>query len=277
MSNEFRRNEMGLPHPYRVGIIGGTSYVSTELYYHRINKLVNEAMGGLTSSPILLESLEFGVIDALMKAGDWKKVEKILQESAEFLVAGKVDLVAIASNTLHRVVPRLDFSYLPFIHIGTAIAEKVKAAKVSRVGFFGTKETMQGDFIIGRIQEAGVEVFTPDEHQQDAINAAIFDEYCVGNFNTTNRLLLYGIACQMCKKYEIEGLVLGCTELGEAFSEGYRTNLIRACVDGEPTCDPTLTGPSDTGMPKLQQFHFFDSAEIHIQAIANACIYGPVA
>ena len=46
----------------RVGLIGGTSWVSSEHYYRRLNRGVAVRAGGLSSAPVTLWSVEFGEI-----------------------------------------------------------------------------------------------------------------------------------------------------------------------------------------------------------------------
>jgi len=262
-----------LPKPYRIGIIGGTSPTSTTLYYNKINARVNTALGGLTSAPIHLASLEFGQIDAFMRQNDWERIFNVLDTAVGVFHYAEVDAVAIASNTLHRLAPQLieeSLDGLPLIHIGEAIAQKVKETDIKRVGFFGTKETMQADFITGYIKDLGVEVVVPNEEDQNRINSAIFQEYCRGEFNTANRRLLFNIACELCRDQEIEGLVLGCTELGSAFSEEWQKMLIRGCTG---VANENEKIPIE--LPILSNFYFFDSEDIHVNAIVDFCLNGP--
>ena len=54
-----------------IGIIGGMSPSSTELYYSRLNTSVRAALGGLHSADLLIRSVDFAEIEALQSAGDW--------------------------------------------------------------------------------------------------------------------------------------------------------------------------------------------------------------
>ena len=262
----------GLPKPYKLGLIGGTSSKSTLPYYDKINDRVNAHFGGLTSAPILLASLEFGQIDAFMRMGDWERIFNVLDTAISVFDYAEVDGVAIASNTLHRLAPRLDESLegRPLIHIGEVTAQAVKQTGIKKVGFMGTRITMEEDFITDYIRNIGVEVVIPSEKDRADINNAIFKEYCVGNFNTANRELLYNITRKMFAEHGIEGMVLGCTELGQALNVSWQKKFIREC-----TGNPLPNDDRIENAPIVTDFHFFDSEKIHVDALVDFCINGP--
>lgn len=272
-----------LARPYFVGIVGGTSYVSTIEYYKTTIERVNATLGGLTSAPILLYSLEFGQIKRYMDLDDWSAIANILFNVIDDLWLVGVKVVAIASNTLHRAIPLLegavnwkdlddDSDGITLIHIGDVVAKKVTAAGIKRVGLLGTKETMQGDFIKKFLVERGIEVVVPDSNNQDKLNDLIFNEYCNGYFNTKTCSDLYDIIAQMCCQDYIEGVILGCTELGEALNVEWRNLLIGGHLDHDFEVDARESDPKLA--ESMQNFQIFDSAEIHIEAIANYCITG---
>ena len=55
-----------------IGILGGMSPSSTELYYGHLNRGVRSALGGLHSADCLIRSVDFGEVEALQVAGDWE-------------------------------------------------------------------------------------------------------------------------------------------------------------------------------------------------------------
>ena len=54
-----------------IGLIGGMSWESTALYYHHLNRLVRDRLGGLHSAQLMLWSFDFAAIAARQQAGDW--------------------------------------------------------------------------------------------------------------------------------------------------------------------------------------------------------------
>ena len=56
-----------------IGLLGGMSWESTELYYRWINEGVKLQLGGLHSARIALVSVDFQEIETLQHAGDWAR------------------------------------------------------------------------------------------------------------------------------------------------------------------------------------------------------------
>ena len=61
----------------KLGIIGGTSWGSTALYYDHINRAVAKRLGGLHSATLAIESLDLAPLAAMQQAGDWDGVARI--------------------------------------------------------------------------------------------------------------------------------------------------------------------------------------------------------
>ena len=66
----------------KLGLIGGMSWVSTAMYYDQINKAVARRLGGLSSAPLVIESVDFAPIAALQAAGEWGRLGAMMAESA---------------------------------------------------------------------------------------------------------------------------------------------------------------------------------------------------
>ena len=88
-----------------IGILGGMSPSSTELYYGHLNRGVRSALGGLHSADCLIRSVDFGEVEALQVAGDWEGAGQMLAEAAAGLEAGGAELLILATNTMHKVPP----------------------------------------------------------------------------------------------------------------------------------------------------------------------------
>ncbi|WP_223276355.1 aspartate/glutamate racemase family protein [Sphingomonas daechungensis] len=71
----------------KLGIIGGTSWSSTALYYNHINRAVAQRLGGFHSARLVLESVDFADLIALEDANDWDGVAKLNIDAAQRLQA----------------------------------------------------------------------------------------------------------------------------------------------------------------------------------------------
>ena len=55
-----------------LGLIGGTTWVSTVDYYKYINQLTHERLGGSESARLILYSINFGDLVRFENADDWE-------------------------------------------------------------------------------------------------------------------------------------------------------------------------------------------------------------
>jgi aspartate racemase len=83
----------------KLGIIGGTSWSSTALYYDYINRGIAQRLGGFHSARLTIESVDFADLIALEHADDWDGVAKLNIDAAQRLQAAGADGVLMACNT----------------------------------------------------------------------------------------------------------------------------------------------------------------------------------
>jgi len=198
----------------KIGIIGGLSWKSTIEYYRIINEEVHQQLGGLHSAKLVIESYDFDRIESLQRNGHWDEITQILIDSAMKLINSGAEVIVIATNTLHKLVPQIQNEIeVPIFHIADATAREILKQKYKKVALLGTKYTMQEDFYKGKlIKEYNIEVITPNIVGQEIINNIIFDELCKGIISEASRdAILYMI--DGCKKQGAQAVVLGCTEL----------------------------------------------------------------
>jgi aspartate racemase len=113
-----------------------------------------------------------------------------------------------------------------------ATCKKANDMGLKRVGLFGTKFTMQGGFYDEIFFPLGIEVFTPEQNDREYIHAKYMNELVKGIILDETREELINIAEKMKKSHEIQGLILGGTELPLVLNE--------TGVHGIPFLDTTL-------------------------------------
>jgi aspartate racemase len=203
-----------------LGIIGGTSWESTAVYYRLINEGVRDRLGGLHSAHLVLASVDFHGYADDMSAGRWDEVEAGLSSEADRLLAASVDAILIASNTMHIFADSISLrTGLPLIHISDAAAVAIKKTGARRVGLLGTRPSMEKGFYKERLSRMfGIEAVIPDEEDRREIHRIIFEELCRGIFDEGSRRRLLAIIAVLRSK-GVEGVVLGCTELPLAIKQ----------------------------------------------------------
>ena len=202
-----------------IGLIGGMSWESTELYYRVINETVKENLGGLHSAKCLLYSVNFEEIEKYQSTDQWEKSAEVLTEIAKKLEDAGADFIGICTNTMHKTVPYMEKNInIPILHIAEATAEEIKAQNIKKVALLGTKYTMIEDFYKEKILESGIEVIIPNEDDIKIINDIIYDELCLGKVEFKSKEKYLKIIEKM-KNQGAKGVILGCTEIGLLISQ----------------------------------------------------------
>jgi aspartate racemase len=202
-----------------IGLIGGMSWESTITYYQLLNEAAKDALGGLHSAKILLYSVDFFEIEALMSRGDWDAAAVLLGDVAVRLERAGADFVLICTNTLHKVAPEVQARItVPLVHIAEAAADELLAKGIRRVALLGTKYTMTQDFYREKLTNRGIEVLIPEGDDIDLVNRVIFDELCLGIVRPDSKAE-YLRVIEALRLRGAEGLLLGCTELGLIVSQ----------------------------------------------------------
>ena len=91
----------------KLGLIGGLSWYSTELYYARINRQVLLRTNGSCNAPLLIESLNFCDVGKATTSEDWNHVADVLIASARRLEQAGATALLICANSCTKCSTRL--------------------------------------------------------------------------------------------------------------------------------------------------------------------------
>ena len=223
----------------KLGIIGGTSWSSTALYYEHINRGVAQRLGGLHSAPLAIESVDFARIAEMELSGDWDGVARVTLEAAKRLEGAGADGIVITSNTGHKVYDAVASKVgVPMLHIADATADALIADDRKRVALLGTRFTMLEPHVRSRLEGRGITLVPIDQPWIDEIDRIIFEELAAGRVVRNSQRKLKTLITDLAKS-RVQAVVLGCTELVLAVDVKanvlpvYDTTAIhaRACVD----------------------------------------------
>ncbi|MFW9936225.1 MAG: aspartate/glutamate racemase family protein [Candidatus Thorarchaeota archaeon] len=194
----------------RIGILGGMSYKSTIKYYELILEKYYEKERNYHYPEIIIFSLNFQKLIDYELMGNKDEYIKYLLGGIISLENSGADLIIMAANSPHAVFNELRTrTNVKILSIIEATAEKAKKEKVSRVLLLGIKFTMQSTFYQDHFKKLGIEVLTPREEEQDEIDKIIFDELVIGLFKEQSKKRII----EIINNYNIEAVILGCTEL----------------------------------------------------------------
>ena len=197
----------------KLGMIGGTSWLSTAMYYEQINKAVAKALGGLSSAPLVIESLDLAPLAAWELAGEWDKVGETVAAAGARLEAAGAEGLIICSNTTHKVAPEVEaLVSIPLLHIADVTADRLAADGVQKAGLIGTRFTMSEGFFRERLEARGIALALPDPATAAEIDRIIFEELAKGEVSRNSQRKLKTCVTEMGKARQ-QAVILGCTEL----------------------------------------------------------------
>ena len=197
----------------KLGIIGGTSWSSTALYYDHLNRGVAQRLGGLHSARLVIESLDLAPFAAMELAGDWDGVAQVTLDAARRLESAGADGVIITSNTGHKVydavAPQVG---VPMLHIADATGDQLIADGRKRVALLGTRFTMLEPHVRGRLESRGISLVPIEQPWIDEVDRIIFEELAAGRVVRNSQRKLKTLITELAK-LRVQAVVLGCTEL----------------------------------------------------------------
>jgi aspartate racemase len=196
-----------------LGLIGGTTWISTVDYYRYINQLVNEALGGENSAKLILHSVNFDEIKKLIDENRWDKVSELYCIIANKLKSAGADCIVLCANTAHIIADDIrNAVYIPLIHIAEETANEIKKKNIIKVGLLGTRYTMESDFYKKILYDCGIDNVIPDAEDREFIQHSIFYELGKDIFTQTTKSRYIEIINKL-KQNGAEGIILGCTEI----------------------------------------------------------------
>ena len=204
-----------------LGLIGGTSWHSTIEYYRIINQATNDHFGNNTNPPLVMFNLNQALIHRYQVENNWAGVAEMLIDAAQRLIAAGAEALMFCANTPHKVYQDVESQVdVPILHIADATAQSIRAQTVDKVGFIGTKFSMNEDFVTGRIAQHGIDVVVPeDAEQRNELHRIIQQELTFGHVKAKSKQYVLDSVDAMVNR-GAKGIVLGCTEFPLMFSDG---------------------------------------------------------
>lgn len=138
--------------------------------------------------------------------------------------------IAMVCNTGHVLFPELSkVSNAKMVSLINSVRDKVVAMQFRRVGLLATKTTVKSNLFKKAFADTGIEVVIPDEKTidicEDVIRGVIANNVPSQSVNT-----MLEITRSFVKKQNLDGIILGCTELPLAFPKNELPNVVD-CLD----------------------------------------------
>lgn len=226
-----------------IGILGGMSPVATGEYYQIINQLVKEKRGGHHSAELLINSVDFAVIERCVRTAHWEEAAEYLSQKARQLERGGASCLFLATNTMHKVREAIISAIsIPFVDIFETVGRAILQKDLKKVGLLGTYPVMNDAFYRDVFHQQGIEIISPNDDQKTEIDRIIFDELTKFKFLPEAKSY-YLNTIQELRTKGAEGIILGCTEIKLLIQEN--------------------------DVPSLP---LFDTTQLHCAAAADICL-----
>ncbi len=228
-----------------IGLLGGMSWQSTQIYYQLLNSMTAQRLGDLHSAKLLLFSFNFAEIEALQAKERWDDAAKLLIAAAINLEKAGADCLCICTNTMHKLADQVQASIdIPLIHIADATAKSILKHGTSKPLLLATRYTMEQAFYKQRlIQKHNIAVTTPNSEARKQVHNIIYNELCQGIIREPSKTQYLDIIQHALNK-GADSIIFGCTEVG----------LLISASDFDVPC--------------------FDSTELHAQAAIEFSLGG---
>lgn len=126
-----------------------------------------------------------------------------------------VDIIVLACNTAHIIYPELikyTNSYFPSLI--DLVSTKASRLKLRRVGIFATPTTIKSGLYQNKLAKFGISAVIPSQKTINYLEMIIRKLITGENINQDK---LFRIGKNFIKKNNLDGLILGCTELPLVF------------------------------------------------------------
>jgi aspartate racemase len=196
-----------------IGILGGIGPESTIDYYKLLLKRSPER-GGSRSPQIVINSVDFWAMRALLEKGDAAGLAEMLARDLDVLARAGAGVAIIAANTPHMVFDRVQpRAGIPLVSIVDATLAAAEAQGLRRLGLLGTRFTMLGTYYGEAFAKRGLAIVAPDRPDLDYVHDKYVGELVEGTFLDATRGGLVAVIERLRKNAGVDGVILGGTEL----------------------------------------------------------------
>lgn len=197
-----------------IGIIGGIGPESTIEYYRLLIQLFRERQSTKDYPEFLIHSINMTEMLDLVFRNKPDELVEFLKKKVEVLEQSAVDYIALASNTPHLVFDELASKVnTELISIVEETCKTISNQGLKKVGLLGTKSTMSMGFYQKTGKKYNIKIATPNEENQDFVHEKYMGELVFNQIIPETKERLINIVNQLQEEENIEGVVLGGTEL----------------------------------------------------------------
>jgi aspartate racemase len=145
---------------------------------------------------------------------DYENLINLLSNEIKNLEKNGVDFIAIASNTPHVVIDSvIEKTTVPIINIVEETCKYAKNNNIKKVLLTGTLFTMKNNFYSKTLGKYNIECIVPKDDEKVIIQNIIFPKLENGIIDEKDKTTFKEICNKIICENNINGIILGCTEL----------------------------------------------------------------
>lgn len=198
----------------KLGLIGGLGPASTIEYYEKIVYIFKNSREDEYYPRILINSLNMEEFIRQLDFEQYDMIEEILLKEIYNLKNAGAEIIAIASNTAHVVINKLnENSPLPIISIMDCVIDELVRNDYKNALLLGTSFTLTHDFYINKLEENGINTLIPNSNDIQKIQEIIYPNLENGVILPYTKEELIKIINKISNENKIDCIVFACCEL----------------------------------------------------------------
>lgn len=151
----------------KLGILGGMGPESTLLYYKRIASEFKRRDKNGYFPALTIETVNMYEMLEYCKTQKYDKLADYLLHGIYNLEKAGADFAILASNTPHVVFDTLkEKAHIPLLSIVEPTCQIIKANKINKVAWLGTKFTMEQTYFKSPFINNGISITIPNEKER---------------------------------------------------------------------------------------------------------------
>ncbi len=198
----------------KLGILGGMGPESTLVYYKKIAAEFQKRDKNGYFPALTIETVNMYEMLNYCTSHQYDKLTDYLMQGISNLEKAGAQFAVLASNTPHVVFDRLKKKAdIPLLSIIEPACQAVKAAKIKKAAWLGTRFTMEQEYFKNGFIENNIEIVVPNEKERIFIDRVIAEELEFGIVNKDSKKEIDKIIERLCSEDGAGAVIMGCTEL----------------------------------------------------------------
>lgn len=212
-----------------IGIVGGMGPYASAYFYKLLLDKSRDFYGAKNNNDypeVLIDSIP--IPDFISDSKNLNKAREILLDRVKRMNGYGVNVIGMTCNTAHILFEDLaKVSNVEFISMIDSVSEKVNELGLKRIGLLATPTTISQGIYHKTLADLGISCVNANLKTQK-LHEKIVREVIAGR-SVKNELLASQVK-RFIKEENLEGLILGCTELPLVFPKEIFVNIVD-CLD----------------------------------------------